>query len=634
MSDTDDTPRKMVSMASMEEEEVEPPPPANAVRPGHLWCESARNEGETVRSLGDTHSGQQPIRSLLKQMHSDICNRLDRQEEAINRTGKARKLSCRIHVSRKPVPMPPPPSSRVTEASSMASSLPLDSLDDTNDAPIGTFHRYSLRPRLFSTFQDYDTALWDMASAADARNSRAKFSAQKSSESKGGSGVVERRVSKLVKRPCFDMICALAVVTNSLFLGVEVEMSKEAPSGLPLPFVVLQYLYAWWFTTELAMRIIADGRHFFCSEDARKMCYRLYKIIIIVSFVDGMGDVNSMTGLRAFRIVRITRIVKVVRLMRVFRFVQAFRTLIASIADTLKSLFWALMLLVVIVYVFAVLFTQAVNESWIIPEPETSASGYHAVPVHGHLGWNQLAPDDESIEMDFASVGVQACMPVWPIGQSAMESAQNDHAAMVHSVLKNKQAHIHRIRQLFSKIGDEKTQTITFARFEEKINSPAVRAYFEVLGLDVWDAWSFFKLLDLESGGDVKIEEFGGMLPHRLRDLSFKLEFLMGCLRLRGQARAIDVGKLIHDQTWLIRNQGKFQTFVEVELRKMQEQMTWLTGITIRCVAQTPGRLKIMKGPRPSFKKSWMVPARGFPTMKENMRDTIPLISPTECFRK
>ncbi|CAE7941176.1 unnamed protein product [Symbiodinium sp. KB8] len=109
--------------------------------------------------------------------------------------------------------------------------------------------------------------------------------------------------------------------------------------------------------------------------------------------------------------------------------------------------------------------------------------------------------------------------------QSAMESAQNDHAAMVHSVLKNKQAHIHRIRQLFSKIGDEKTQTITFARFEEKINSPAVRAYFEVLGLDVWDAaW------------------------------------------------------MIHDQTWLIRNQGKFQTFVEVELRKMQEQMTWLTG--------------------------------------------------------
>ena len=61
-------------------------------------------------------------------------------------------------------------------------------------------------------------------------------------------------------------------------------------------------------------------------------------------------------------------------------------------------------------------------------------------------------------------------------------------------------------------------------RFEEKINCPEVREYFESLGLDIWDAWSFFKLLDLDAGGEVEIDEF-----------------LMGCLRLRGAARAIDV---------------------------------------------------------------------------------------------
>ena len=27
-----------------------------------------------------------------------------------------------------------------------------------------------------------------------------------------------------------------------------------------------------------------------------------------------------------------------------------------------------------------------------------------------------------------------------------------------------------------------------------------VKAYFETLGLDIWDAWSFFKLLDLDGG--------------------------------------------------------------------------------------------------------------------------------------
>ncbi|CAJ1457537.1 unnamed protein product [Effrenium voratum] len=134
--------------------------------------------------------------------------------------------------------------------------------------------------------------------------------------------------------------------------------------------------------------------------------------------------------------------------------------------------------------------------------------------------------------------------------QSAIESAQNDHHAVVQSVLKNKEMHVNKLRNLFSEIGDA-TGIITFAEFERKINSPAVQAYFEVLGLDVSDAWSFFKLLDLDDGGDVEIEEF-----------------LMGCLRLRGTARAIDVGQLIHDQNWLIKNQGKFQTFVVAYLHK------------------------------------------------------------------
>eukprot|EP00435_Cladocopium_sp_Y103_P005192 s4394_g1.t1 len=79
----------------------------------------------------------------------------------------------------------------------------------------------------------------------------------------------------------------------------------------------------------------------------------------------------------AFRVIRITRIVKAVRLMRIFRFVMALRTLetktmgpvkglewmlITSIMHTLKSLFWAMVLLVLIIYAFAVLLAQVVND--------------------------------------------------------------------------------------------------------------------------------------------------------------------------------------------------------------------------------------------------------------------------------
>ena len=60
--------------------------------------------------------------------------------------------------------------------------------------------------------------------------------------------------------------------------------------------------------------------------------------------------------------VRFAELRKTVRVIRLFRFVLALRTLITSIFSTLKSLFWALMLLTLIVYVFAILFAQAIND--------------------------------------------------------------------------------------------------------------------------------------------------------------------------------------------------------------------------------------------------------------------------------
>ncbi|CAE7943903.1 unnamed protein product, partial [Symbiodinium necroappetens] len=147
--------------------------------------------------------------------------------------------------------------------------------------------------------------------------------------------------------------------------------------------------------------------------------------------------------------------------------------------------------------------------------------------------------------------------------QSAIDGAQNDHASKVHAILSNKEEHLGKIRALFSQFGAE-DGVITFDLFREKIKSPEVRHYFQTLGLDVWDAWSFFKLLDEDAGGAVEIEEF-----------------LMGCLLLRGQATAMDVGKIINDQQWLIRNQGKFHAYMEVELRQLKEQVSILTGYSI-----------------------------------------------------
>ena len=51
---------------------------------------------------------------------------------------------------------------------------------------------------------------------------------------------------------------------------------------------------------------------------------------------------------------------KVVRVFRVVKFFRSLRTLVQSLMGTMKSLFWAMILLALIIYIFSILFTDAV----------------------------------------------------------------------------------------------------------------------------------------------------------------------------------------------------------------------------------------------------------------------------------
>mmetsp|Transcript_12991 Transcript_12991/g.30901 ORF Transcript_12991/g.30901 Transcript_12991/m.30901 type:complete len:636 (+) Transcript_12991:61-1968(+) len=588
------------SQAAIEQETVLAPPATKSAKPGHLWG-GTPGQGSHLKAAVSLPAAQpeDPGQVFLVQLRADMISKLSWQEEILNEI--LRKLDR---------PRGPPPPSLVAVAPApIHNEKEVFIKKEKSDKSHGTNASGASgnvpeprkttftpgAPHLFSTFTHYDLALQDVANIADGKKNRLRFA-----RTKAEVGPEEEMTCsvRIVGHPAFDAFCALVVISNSIFLGMEVQLGiSNYAEGLPLGMSVASYVYTAWFLLELLLRLKAEGRNFLFNAD---WAWSLLDIFVVLTSIwevaaeivyamlqNDIGEVAGMSGLKALRIIRITRVVKVVRLMRVFRFVMAFRTLITSIADTLKSLFWALMLLIVIVYVFAVLFAQAVNdyvldpESPPLPDRESLASDrYYAslsdtmlslfMCVSGGVNWSEVMAPLPLISPIWALLFLFfICFTYFAVlnvvtgvfCQTAIESAQNDQTAVVHSILKNKQAHIDKIRNLFTAIGDDKTGVITFAMFEEQINSPAVKAYFEVLGLDVWDAWSFFKLLDLDDGGDVEIEEF-----------------LMGCLRLRGTARAIDVGKLIHDQTWLMRTHGKFQTYVEVELKKIQEQLVWLAG--------------------------------------------------------
>ena len=180
-------------------------------------------------------------------------------------------------------------------------------------------------------------------------------------------------VKHLVEHKGFDIFFGIVVLTNAAFLGIDLQLTLTSGAGDQLLSLrIIQYLYAFLFAAELLLRVVAHRTGFLFSDD---WMWSLLDIFIVMTSLweviagilqdvveSDVGSINGISSLKAARIIRLTRILKTVRVIRLFRFVLALRTLITSIFSTMKSLFWALMLLTLIVYVFAILFAQAIND--------------------------------------------------------------------------------------------------------------------------------------------------------------------------------------------------------------------------------------------------------------------------------
>ncbi|CAE7204685.1 Sodium channel protein type 11 subunit alpha [Symbiodinium microadriaticum] len=452
------------------------------------------------------------------------------------------------------------------------------------------------------SYTEEDSQLRVDADQAESMTMRQRFSVHV-----GDYGTPRRRLggptmswaSLIVQNPTFDAFFGLVVMANSIFIGMDIQWVLGDQGPRPTSYTILHYSFSLLFLLELALRIADSRGRYYCSEDWAWAILDTVIVLsslwdVIVEVIQEMVQDNSwesfsgLSTLKAMRIVRLTRVLKTVQFVRLFRFVMALRTLVQSILHTMKALFWALLLLGLIIYVFAILFSQAVFDYKSDPaNPELPADVLDAatryfgtlltsmialfMSITGGVSWEEVLKP-----LGYVSDFWKACF-IWFIAfsylavlnvvtavfcQSAIESAQSDHATLIQNMLDNKEQHLQKLRTLFDKIGhhDVGGGGITFPMFEEKISSQTVRDYFEMLGLDVWDPWAFFKLLDSDAGGVVELEEF-----------------FLGCLRFSGAATAMEVGQVAADQKWLIKSHGRFQKFVEEELHRARADISCLT---------------------------------------------------------
>eukprot|EP00931_Biecheleriopsis_adriatica_P020202 TRINITY_DN13577_c0_g1_i2.p1 TRINITY_DN13577_c0_g1~~TRINITY_DN13577_c0_g1_i2.p1 ORF type:complete len:638 (+),score=140.00 TRINITY_DN13577_c0_g1_i2:75-1988(+) len=499
-------------------------------------------------SISDTVS----LRDLCEDMDAHGLARLPSNSEPVNDLYKRSPGFSEAAAVSASAPLPnfSPKQVQIISAASLVSDEPTDRAGSKSYPPF-------FQKRLLSRGDTY--------MEAKKEGERRLIEKAKARETHSYVGETSRKaIRSLVSSWAFEMFFALVIVSNSVFLGVQVEFTANTRSDvLPEGFFAAQAIYAALFTVELLLRWISEGfTRFFTSATAAwnildliVAAMSLFEVVFAVATEDYVRRSNPGSNLRILRVLRITRLIRVVRIIKVVRFIRALRTLLYSIMNTLKCLAWAMLLQGMIMYIFAIVLTDAVVMNFLLGEaqlsPEATAllelrfgSLHRSVQtlfrsVSGGLSFSDTVDALEQVDMVWAYIflayitfSVFAVLNVMTgvFCQSAIKGAERDQELIIQQIIAERQKYMQSLENLFKAIDDDNSGFITIDEFEEHFHDQSVQAFFQALELEATDAWTLFRNLDLNGDHSLDAEEF-----------------MEGCLQLRGTARSIEMAAVKKD---------------------------------------------------------------------------------------
>ncbi|CAK0856007.1 unnamed protein product, partial [Prorocentrum cordatum] len=348
------------------------------------------------------------------------------------------------------------------------------------------------------------------------------------------------------------MLCAVMILVNSIVIGYEVQWltTNEAE---PAQTKILGLCCSIFFLIELVLRVVADGtRYFFFLSDHKNwnwfdfalVAMSLFKRFDVVSMVGVNNGEASMIG-KGIKTIKMLRIIRVVR---VFRFFRELSQLAFMIMDSVKSLVWALVMLAIVIYVFAIFFTHYAAE-----HVRLQGTSHESILIDEHFGnlwltiytlfhcmlngisWYTIPvalytiPGWTGPFLAFGFVGYLAFTMLTVMNiQMRCRANLTQRDILVQKEMEVKEHWLKEMRKVFLEMDSDCSESLTQDEVAEFCADDRVHYYLTALGLDNNDTQKLFDLLDDNQDGQIELDEF-----------------LAGCLRLKGMARSIDVLSLI-----------------------------------------------------------------------------------------
>jgi len=315
-----------------------------------------------------------------------------------------------------------------------------------------------------------------------------------------------------------------------------------------MSFCIIDCAFCIWFSVELIARIIVQGKAFFCGEGFLLNLFDMALVILqVADEVVHLMHMRTNLGVSLLRNFRIIRFLRILRLTRVLSFMGELRTLMVSIASSIKSLVWVIILLGVLTYSFGIFLTHVVislraqheqtGQAW---EGEEELVRWYGSVIRSMLSlfeaisegvhWAEaMDPLVEYCSPWFAVVFL--CYIVFALfALLNVVTGLFVEAAIATATEDKKVVLMQQMCQMFLDCDDDQSGTVSWEEFKEHLDNPQMETYLKELDIDKAEAPMLFRLLDGESSGEIGAEELVG-----------------GCLRLHGYAKALELAAFMHE---------------------------------------------------------------------------------------
>jgi voltage-gated sodium channel len=172
----------------------------------------------------------------------------------------------------------------------------------------------------------------------------------------------EGKIQEIARHSVFENLTLAVITLNAIYIAIDTDWNRaDALADYDWYFFLCEQFFCVYFTGEIVIRFLAFNGKKHCFKDAwfmfdsvlvALMVTETWILLVLLNFTGGKSPLGNTAMLRLLRLLRLSRLV------RMLRSLPELMILIKGMVAAMRSVSYVIGLLILILYVFSIAFTQ------------------------------------------------------------------------------------------------------------------------------------------------------------------------------------------------------------------------------------------------------------------------------------